>query len=81
MRVDWRHEEQFNALDPALVHTPTLVIHGERDPYAIGAGMPLFFSKLASVDRAWVVLARSDHAAHLERQRAFVNALVSFLQR
>ena len=81
MRVDWRREEQFNALNPSKVKTPTLVINGERDPVAEAAGLPVFFSKLAAVDRAWVVLAHSDHVAHLERQQAFVNALVSFLER
>ena len=79
VRVDWRHEEQFNVLDPAELHTPTLVIHGERDPYAAGSGMPSFFARLASVDRAWVVLAGTDHVAHLERQDAFVQAIVAFL--
>ena len=81
MRVDWRHEEQFNVLDPAKLHTPVLVIHGERDPYAAGAGMPNFFAKLASIDHAWVVLAGTDHVAHLEKQGAFVQAVVTFLER
>ena len=81
VRVDWRHEEQFNVLDPAKLRTPILVIHGEKDPYAAGAGMPNFFAKLAAVDHAWVVLAGTDHVAHLERQGAFVQALVSFLER
>ena len=81
VRVDWRHEEQFNVLDPAKIQTPILVIHGEKDPYAAGAGMPSFFAKLGSVDHAWVVLAGTDHVAHLERQDAFVNAIVGFLER
>jgi pimeloyl-ACP methyl ester carboxylesterase len=81
IRVDWRHEEQFDALDPAVVHTPTLVIHGEKDPYAAAAGVPWLFSKLGTADRWWVVLANGDHVAHLERQPAFVSAVVSFLER
>ncbi len=81
VRVDWRHEEQFNVLDPAKIHTPTLVIFGEKDPYAAGAGVPHFFANLASVDRAWMVLAGTDHVAHVERQGAFVQALVGFLER
>lgn len=81
VRVDWRHEEQFNVLDPALVRTPLLVIHGERDPYAAQSGGPTFFSRLKSIDRAWVVLAGTDHVAHLERQGAFVQAIVAFLER
>ena len=36
---------------------------------------------LASVDRAWVVLAHSDHVAHLERTAAFIHAVTSFLER
>ena len=81
IRVDWRHEEQFAVLDPAAVKTPVLLINGERDPYANAAGLPAFFSRLTGVDRRWVVLANADHAAHLERQAAFVNAVVSFMER
>jgi pimeloyl-ACP methyl ester carboxylesterase len=81
VRVDWRHEEQFNALNPAAVHVPTLVIHGERDPYAAEAALPVFFSRLAAVDRSWVVLASADHVAHLERQGVFVQEVVGFLER
>jgi pimeloyl-ACP methyl ester carboxylesterase len=81
IRVDWRHEEQFAALDPTAVKTPVLVINGERDPYANAAGLPTFFSRLSGVDHWWVVLAHADHAAHLERQPAFVNAVVSFMER
>ena len=61
--------------------TPVLLINGERDPYANAAGLPAFFSRLTGVDRRWVVLANADHAAHLERQAAFVNAVVSFMER
>jgi pimeloyl-ACP methyl ester carboxylesterase len=81
IRVDWRHEEQFAVLDPTVVRTPVLVINGERDPYANAASLPVFFSRLAGMDRWWVVLAHADHAAHLERQTAFVNAVVSFMER
>jgi pimeloyl-ACP methyl ester carboxylesterase len=81
VRVDWRHEEQFAALDPTAVTTPVLVINGERDPYANAASLPIFFSRLRGMDRSWVVLAHADHAAHLERQPAFVNAVASFMER
>jgi hypothetical protein len=36
--------------------------------------------RIAGVDHSWVVLGRSDHAAHLERQREFVDAIVAFLE-
>jgi pimeloyl-ACP methyl ester carboxylesterase len=81
VRVDWRHEEQFAALDPTAVKTPVLVINGERDPYANAASLPTFFSRLMGIDKWWVVLAHADHAAHLERQPAFVNAVASFMER
>jgi pimeloyl-ACP methyl ester carboxylesterase len=81
IRVDWRQESQFSAIDPRLVRVPTLLLDGERDPYANAAGHPAFFSRLGTADRWWVVLPGADHAAHLERQTAFVNALLGFLDR
>ena len=80
VRSDWRGEREFAALDPAALRLPVLVINGERDPYASRADLPAFMAKLAGVDRSWVVLARSDHAAHLERQREFADAVAAFLR-
>jgi len=81
VRVDWRHEEQFNVLDPAKIRTPILVLNGERDPIAKDADVPAFFSRLNGVERSWVLLAHSDHVAHLERTAAWVYAVTSFLDR
>ena len=81
IRVDWMLETQFSALDAALVHTPTLLLDGERDPYANASNHPAFFARLGTADRWWVVLPGADHAAHLETQGAFVNALVAFMKR
>lgn len=81
IRTDWRLESQFAELDPAGVRVPTLLLDGERDPYANAANHPQFFSRLGTADRWWVVLPGADHAAHLETQRAFVNALLSFIER
>lgn len=82
VRADWRAGQQWNALDPAAVAVPTLVIHGEKDPYApIGAQAKLF-SRLKSPDRAWVIVAGGDHAAHLENcGPRFVAAVVGFVRR
>jgi pimeloyl-ACP methyl ester carboxylesterase len=79
VRTDWRQEAQWRALDPAALRVPVLLINGERDPYAARANLPAFMARAAGVDRSWVVLARADHGAHLERQREFVDALVAFL--
>ncbi|MEP6618234.1 MAG: alpha/beta fold hydrolase [bacterium] len=81
VRVDWRREEQFGELSASALRAPTLVINGENDPVAKGANIPEFLSRLSNMDRNWVVLAASDHVAHLERQQAFVNALLGFIER
>jgi pimeloyl-ACP methyl ester carboxylesterase len=80
VRTDWRGEAEFAGMDPARLRTPTLLINGERDPYASRANLGGFMRRLAGVDHSWVVLGRSDHAAHLERQREFVDAIVAFLE-
>jgi pimeloyl-ACP methyl ester carboxylesterase len=82
VRMDWRASDQWNALDPAAVQTPTLVIHGERDPYTPIVHQAELFSQLGNPDRAWVILPHSDHAAHLEDAGPqFVHAVVEFLRR
>jgi pimeloyl-ACP methyl ester carboxylesterase len=81
IRADWRLESQFSALDPARVRVPTLLLDGERDPYANASNHPAVFAHLGTADRWWVVLPGADHAAHLELQGEFVNALVAFMER
>jgi pimeloyl-ACP methyl ester carboxylesterase len=81
IRVDWRQENQFDALDPRGLRTPTLLISGERDPYANAANLSAFFPRIGAADRWWVTLPGVDHVAHLEAQDAFVNAVVAFLER
>lgn len=80
IRVDWRREHQFKAIDPAMLHTPTLFLNGERDQYASVASIPAFLQHMTGTDRDWVVLSHADHAAHLERPAAFVRAVVSFVE-
>lgn len=81
IRADWRLLSQFAELDPAKVLVPTLLLDGERDPYANAADHPRFFAALGTADRWWVVLPGVDHAAHLETTGAFVNAVLSFVER
>src|SRR5690606_7964758 len=66
IKVDWRATDELAALDPAAVLVPTLVIHGERDPYAPVQAQAKLFTRLGHPDRAWVIVAGGDHAAHLE---------------
>jgi len=82
VRTDWRRREQFNALDPAKITVPTLLIQGELDPLAPTAFQAKFFARLGTVDRQWVVIAGGDHAVLIENtQPAFVAAMVNFIER
>lgn len=82
VRMDWRGGDQWNALAPEQVTVPTLVMHGERDPYAPENNQAKLFLRLGAADRAWVVLPGCDHAAHLERcGPRFVHAVVQFVRR
>ncbi|HYO12643.1 MAG TPA: alpha/beta fold hydrolase [Thermoanaerobaculia bacterium] len=82
VRVDWRDEDQFNALDPSAVKVPILLIHGERDPVTTMARQAKLFTRLGADDRAWVILPGADHAAHLENSQArLVDAVIDFVER
>jgi pimeloyl-ACP methyl ester carboxylesterase len=80
VKVDWRDEHEWNELDPARVQVPTLLLHGEHDPYAPVAAQARLFARLGHPDRSWIVLGGADHAAHLESAGPrFVAAVVGFL--
>ena len=84
VRPDWRAMNEFNALDPAQVHVATLEIMAERDPISnhVPDGEAMFFAKLGTPDREFVVLPGVDHAGLLENQRQrFVEAIVDFVDR
>lgn len=66
VKVDWRAIDQWNVLDPTAVRTPTLLVHGEHDPYTPVPVQAELFTLLGHPDRAWVILPGCDHAAHLE---------------
>jgi pimeloyl-ACP methyl ester carboxylesterase len=79
VRVDWRKTQQFDALDPAKVTIPTLVIYGVHDPIAKQLWQAKLFTRMHVEDRQWVVIPNADHAAHLEQPARFMAALASFL--
>ena len=82
VRVDWREQEKWSELDAAKLTTPTLVIHGERDPLTPMEAQAALFTRLGTADRQWVVLPAADHAALLENSGpAFVAAIVGFVGR
>ena len=82
IRVDWRDEDEWNALDPSKVRVPTLIVQGALDPRANRANDMKLFSRLVTLDRTLVVLPGADHAAHIENaQPAWVDAVVRFIER
>ena len=79
VRVDWRKMQQFDALDPAAITVPTLVIYGVHDPIAKQLWQAKLFTRMRVEDRQWIVLPNADHAAHLEHPERFLEVLESFL--
>ncbi len=79
--VDWRRLHEFNALDPAEVQVPTLIIHGEFDPFAPLESLAKTFARLGTTDRRWVTIPNADHAVHLEHPGRFVSEIIGFVQR
>lgn len=81
-KANWKHLYQFNTLDPARVHVPTLVVAGDQDPYApLHVQADLFTNLGRGSDRTWSILADADHAAHmLDGRGRFCNIVTSFVQ-
>ncbi len=80
VRADWRGGAAWSELSFARLRVPVLLLHGEHDPFVDRACLFDQFSRLASVDRRWQILAGADHAAHLETAAPrFVAAVVDFM--
>ncbi|MGB5739675.1 MAG: alpha/beta fold hydrolase [Woeseia sp.] len=81
VRVDVRSTDQYNALDGSRIKIPTLVIVGEFDPIAPPALQEKLFRSIGTGHKQYVVVPGGDHAAFLEKPRAyFIHELVAFLQ-
>jgi pimeloyl-ACP methyl ester carboxylesterase len=82
IKARWTKVHEFNNLDPARVHLPTLVVAGDQDPYSpIHVQQELFTNLGRGSDKTWSILANADHAVHLLEGRArFANVVASFLQ-
>ena len=82
VRSDWRRMEEYNALSPAKLTVPTLLITGEHDPLAPEASQRKFFDRLTVKDKQWVTIKQGDHAALLEdMQPEFVRVMTTFIER
>lgn len=66
----------------AQITSPTLIIHGDRDPYVDVESMRHLFMGISGVDKHWVILSDCDHCAHLldTTRDKFAQTLVSFLR-
>ena len=81
VRSDWRREHEFGVLDPATVRTPTLLLHGARDPYVKMDAQSRLFTTLGTERKVWAVLAGADHAAHLKTTQAdWIEAIGNFVE-
>jgi len=77
VRSDWTRGHEWNQLDPAEVHVPTLILQGEHDPLSPQElALPLF-TGLGTTDKAWVVIPGGDHAAFLETPRPYFLAVTA----
>jgi len=81
VKVDWKRLDQYNALDPGKVTTPTLILQGEHDPIAPTDRQAKLFTRLGTAHKQWVTVPGGDHAAFMETPRAyFISSLVSFMK-
>jgi alpha-beta hydrolase superfamily lysophospholipase len=75
-------DAQLLAIRPEAIRTPTLMLHGARDPAFKPTVAAAFFSHLAAPERRWIVVGAGDHAAHLEDTAPEVDAVfVAFIHR
>ena len=63
------------------IQNPTLVIAGALDPYCDQKNQAALFTRIPqNVDKTWVQLAGSDHAAHLLGcKNRWMEAVVAFI--
>eukprot|EP00581_Thalassiosira_minuscula_P006712 CAMPEP_0183705942 /NCGR_PEP_ID=MMETSP0737-20130205/2893_1 /TAXON_ID=385413 /ORGANISM="Thalassiosira miniscula, Strain CCMP1093" /LENGTH=461 /DNA_ID=CAMNT_0025933209 /DNA_START=93 /DNA_END=1478 /DNA_ORIENTATION=- len=82
VKAPWDELHEFNVLNPALVHVPTLVLVGAQDPYVSWDAQRELFERLGTEDKSMCVLPGCDHAAHiLKARKMFVRGVVGFLLR
>lgn len=82
VRVDWRHDTEWNVLSPGAVHVPVLLIQAELDPLAKTDAQARLFTRLGTTDRQWVVIPGGDHAALLEDTAPrMIEAIRAFIDR
>ncbi|HEX2688204.1 MAG TPA: alpha/beta hydrolase, partial [Kofleriaceae bacterium] len=82
VKMDWRHDSEWNALAPEAVHVPVLLLQAELDPYARTDAHARLFARLGTSDRQWVLIPKGDHAALLEDTAPrMIAAMRAFVER
>lgn len=82
VRMDWRHDTEWNELSPEAVHVPVLLLQAELDPLAKTDAQAKLFARLGTVDRQWVVIPKGDHAALVEDTAPrLIAAIRAFVER
>lgn len=82
IKAPWDELHEFNCVNPAMVHVPTMVIVGQQDPYVTWEAQRELFERMATDDKVFCVLPGCDHAAHiLTKRRMFIRAVAGFLTR
>ena len=81
VKADIRAMDQYNELDASTISVPTLVIVGEHDPIAPPEYQAKLYSRIGTGHKQYVSVPGGDHAAFLEKPRAyFIRELVAFLE-
>lgn len=82
IRVDWKHLNEYNQIDPLAITTPVLVIQGAEDPIGPTDRQATLFTQLKTKDKSWVVISGGDHAAFMETPRPhFIKSFADFIDR
>ena len=82
-KAKWTALHEFNNVDPARVHVPTLIMAGDQDPYApLRVQQELFCNLGRGADRSWTILSGADHAVHLldNGRERFVKTVKNFCE-
>lgn len=81
VKVDLRHWDHYNELEPKRIITPTLILQGQFDPIAKTENQARLYTRLATAHKQWTTIPGGDHAAFMETPRDyFIHVLVGFLE-
>ena len=81
IRMDWRHVNQWQALDGSRITTPTLLMEGAHDPLTQSDVHARLFTRVTHSNRMWIVLPDGAHAAFMESPRdQFLAAIALFAE-